>query len=570
MNRDLSAAVARSWDPDEYPALAAQADTWMVDRPLAGVRVLDATPVYANTMVKYAALLAGGAQVTVGAPTGIPADADVLRRLPDFGIAVATSADLERTYDVVLDCAGAHAGVASRFGYAELTRSGLERYAGCPQPVVMVDSGLVKQIETTLGTGDGFLRAMVQLGHPVRARAPVVVLGGGKVGFGVAAACRRAGATVTVVDPARWRCRRAPTGSTPQTRVAWRRWWQRPGAWCRRRVGAMRWRRWRSSWWVGAPCWPTWAPRTSSARESQPRGPSTARSRSTSCWPSPRGCAIWTPRWRSATRLPSSSHTAGFQPASMRPTQSWSGRSWRRSARSAPSLPSSTLPCRRWPAPAPRPAGPAAMSSLLLRSVVLDGRVTDVRIQGRRFADIGVGCGDRLPPDRQIDGRGRMAIVPAFYNGHTHAAMTLLRGYAEDLELGTWLSEHIWPAEATLTAEDVYAGTRLAILEMIKSGTVYFNDMYWEPSASAMAAIQMGYAPTSACCTSAARMGFPIPSRGRHRCAAGAGARTAGSDQRHPRPALALCHVRRATGVDRGRLGAQRATHPHPRSRDRR
>ncbi len=132
------------------------------------------------------------------------------------------------------------------------------------------------------------------------------------------------------------------------------------------------------------------------------------------------------------------------------------------------------------------------MSSLLLRSVVLDGRVTDVRIQGRRFADIGVGCGDRLPPDRQIDGRGRMAIVPAFYNGHTHAAMTLLRGYAEDLELGTWLSEHIWPAEATLTAEDVYAGTRLAILEMIKSGTVYFNDMYWEPSASAMAAIQMG------------------------------------------------------------------------------
>ena len=132
------------------------------------------------------------------------------------------------------------------------------------------------------------------------------------------------------------------------------------------------------------------------------------------------------------------------------------------------------------------------MSSLLLRSVVLDGQVTDVRIQGRRFADIGVGCGDRLPPDRQIDGRGRMAIVPAFYNGHTHAAMTLLRGYAEDLELGTWLSEHIWPAEATLTAEDVYAGTRLAILEMIKSGTVYFNDMYWEPSASAMAAIQMG------------------------------------------------------------------------------
>jgi 5-methylthioadenosine/S-adenosylhomocysteine deaminase len=131
------------------------------------------------------------------------------------------------------------------------------------------------------------------------------------------------------------------------------------------------------------------------------------------------------------------------------------------------------------------------MSSLLLRGVVLDGRVTDVRIDGQRFTSVDAVPVD-APADQVIDAAGRMAIVPPFYNGHTHAAMTLLRGYAEDLELGTWLSDHIWPAEATLTADDIYAGSRLAILEMIKSGTVYFNDMYWEQAATVRAVVEMG------------------------------------------------------------------------------
>ena len=58
-------------------------------------------------------------------------------------------------------------------------------------------------------------------------------------------------------------------------------------------------------------------------------------------------------------------------------------------------------------------------------------------------------------------------------------AMTLFRSYADDMELFTWLSEHIWPNEAKLREEDVLAGARLAAVEMIRSGTVFFNDMYW-------------------------------------------------------------------------------------------
>lgn len=144
--------------------------------------------------------------------------------------------------------------------------------------------------------------------------------------------------------------------------------------------------------------------------------------------------------------------------------------------------------------------------SLLLRRVWHEGDLCDMLIVGNRFAEIAPAgtltaatdaeepqeTGGPTGPVEVIDAGARLAIVPPFYNGHTHAAMTLLRGFAEDLSLGDWLNNHIWPAEAELTAEDVYAGSRLAILEMIKSGTVFFNDMYWEQPATARAAVELG------------------------------------------------------------------------------
>lgn len=80
--------------------------------------------------------------------------------------------------------------------------------------------------------------------------------------------------------------------------------------------------------------------------------------------------------------------------------------------------------------------------------------------------------------DRIIDGTNQVAL-PGFVNTHTHAAMTLLRGYADDLPLMEWLETKIWPLEAKMTAEDIYWGTMLAIVEMIKSGTTTFADMYF-------------------------------------------------------------------------------------------
>ena len=128
------------------------------------------------------------------------------------------------------------------------------------------------------------------------------------------------------------------------------------------------------------------------------------------------------------------------------------------------------------------------MKSISIENVVLNGKSTCVRIEGNRFARIG---GTPSPADTVIDCRGMMAIVPPFYNVHNHAAMTLFRGYADDLELFRWLNDYIWPAEAKLTEDDVYIGVKLAIVEMIKSGTVFFNDMYWHPLGTLRAARDM-------------------------------------------------------------------------------
>jgi 5-methylthioadenosine/S-adenosylhomocysteine deaminase len=85
-----------------------------------------------------------------------------------------------------------------------------------------------------------------------------------------------------------------------------------------------------------------------------------------------------------------------------------------------------------------------------------------------------------------INGYG-MVAMPGFVNCHTHASMTLLRVYADDLPLMQWLNEKIWPLEAKLQPEDCYWGSMLCCLEMIKSGTTTFADMYFEMNETALA-----------------------------------------------------------------------------------
>ena len=80
--------------------------------------------------------------------------------------------------------------------------------------------------------------------------------------------------------------------------------------------------------------------------------------------------------------------------------------------------------------------------------------------------------------DIEIDAMGQI-VIPGLINTHTHLPMTLLRGYGDDMGLSEWLQTRIWPVEAKLTSSSVKVGAQLGLLEMMKSGTTTFFDMYF-------------------------------------------------------------------------------------------
>jgi len=87
--------------------------------------------------------------------------------------------------------------------------------------------------------------------------------------------------------------------------------------------------------------------------------------------------------------------------------------------------------------------------------------------------------GDIPAGDESLDATDGL-VIPGLVNAHTHVAMALLRGYADDKPLGDWLREDIWPVEGVLEPEDVRAGAELGVVEMIRSGTTGFCDMYFD------------------------------------------------------------------------------------------
>ena len=117
------------------------------------------------------------------------------------------------------------------------------------------------------------------------------------------------------------------------------------------------------------------------------------------------------------------------------------------------------------------------MERLLIKDVLLDGRTRNILVEDNRFKDLDAPA--EVADAQVLDATGT-AILPALYNTHTHAAMTLLRGYADDMPLQKWLQEYIWPYEDKLTPDDILRGSELAAKEMVASGSVFFNDMYFD------------------------------------------------------------------------------------------
>ncbi|MDR2916398.1 MAG: amidohydrolase [Tannerella sp.] len=133
--------------------------------------------------------------------------------------------------------------------------------------------------------------------------------------------------------------------------------------------------------------------------------------------------------------------------------------------------------------------------SILLKSVELNGQATDIYIEGNIIKCIApagnVSEQLSLSAGTIIDGC-RKAVLPGLMNMHTHAAMTLFRGFGDDMPLMSWLEEKIWPNEAKLTYDDIYWGAKLACVEMLRSGTTTFFDMYHKLDATAQAVEEMG------------------------------------------------------------------------------
>lgn len=133
------------------------------------------------------------------------------------------------------------------------------------------------------------------------------------------------------------------------------------------------------------------------------------------------------------------------------------------------------------------------MGKILLKNILLGNRPSDILIDGERIAAVGV-CGETgtpVPADCEVVDCTSKAALPGFVNMHTHAAMSMMRGIGEDIAFHDWL-DRIWKVEAGIDEEYVYHATKVACLEMIKTGTTTFNDHYWHMPMAYKAATEMG------------------------------------------------------------------------------
>jgi 5-methylthioadenosine/S-adenosylhomocysteine deaminase len=133
------------------------------------------------------------------------------------------------------------------------------------------------------------------------------------------------------------------------------------------------------------------------------------------------------------------------------------------------------------------------MRTLFCGALLLDGKTAafgNLLVQDDRIAAL---CAPEDKPcaDQVIDASGCL-LMPALYNAHTHAAMTLMRGLGSDLPLESWLTQAIFPAEEKLTVQAVRIGTQMAMLEMLRFGTAGFADMYYHQWAACEEAIKAG------------------------------------------------------------------------------
>ena len=131
------------------------------------------------------------------------------------------------------------------------------------------------------------------------------------------------------------------------------------------------------------------------------------------------------------------------------------------------------------------------MGSILLKDISLNEKACDILIKGNLIDRISPAGSIEAPEGAEVVQCSRKAAIPGFVNMHCHAAMSLMRGLEEDVVFQDWISR-IWETEAKIDADFVYWGSKVACLEMIKTGTTTVNDHYWFPHIVESAMSEMG------------------------------------------------------------------------------
>lgn len=137
------------------------------------------------------------------------------------------------------------------------------------------------------------------------------------------------------------------------------------------------------------------------------------------------------------------------------------------------------------------------MNDIFLKNALLEDKRVNIYVNDGMISSITPSVpGEPLTVDAatEVVDCSTKAVLPSFINMHTHAAMSMMRGVGEDISFHEWLAR-IWRIESGLTPEYVYYATKLACLEMIKTGTATFNDQYWFMPQARLAAVEMGIRP---------------------------------------------------------------------------
>lgn len=195
--------VSDSYNENEYPALNYQSKLFAKHKPLQCLHVLDCTPVFKNTLLKYIPLLESDCNLQIGISDIVPRDNSIINFLKNIDIPVIETKDAKHL-DIILDCNGSASNESATdmiYGVCELTRSGIYQYQDKNYPIILVDDSKIKEIETIIGTGDGYIRGMKKLHMNDFRNSNILLFGFGKVGRGVVYYLKNEGAaSVNIID----------------------------------------------------------------------------------------------------------------------------------------------------------------------------------------------------------------------------------------------------------------------------------------------------------------------------------------------------------------------------------